>query len=235
MISNSIKICFRNDRGLGDKVATLFLLENLGIQTRAQSFVSGPTMDELCKTFYLEFVTFREVLPDAIPPHALGVGSNFGFGHPEYVCYLMRLLTVLIKSKGFTTQRLEALRLRRPVLQFRDEVCAQFDGRFSRRMGYPMILADIKHFIFKYANGEPITIVGGIDTERYLGTEWNYYFSSAENLIYRIFTASRFLGCDSGMAHVAGALGKSGQVKMLIPMLQLEQVYSLYPKIRIIP
>jgi hypothetical protein len=53
----------------------------------------------------------------------------------------------------------------------------------------------------------PIIVVGGLDSDKYLGVEFNYKFGNLIESSQWIKSSQYFFGCDSGMSHLAGALG----------------------------
>lgn len=84
------------------------------------------------------------------------------------------------------------------------------------------------------AHGE-VRVLGGPETENYLGPDLTYVRADLSEMVSRLLSCRLFVGCDSGLGHLAGCLGVPG---LIVSTDDFETTWSFfreYASLSIIP
>lgn len=84
------------------------------------------------------------------------------------------------------------------------------------------------------AHGE-VRVLGGPDTQNYLGHDLTYVRAELPEMVARLLTCRLFVGCDSGLGHLAGCLGVAG---LIVSTDDFETTWSFfrgYASLTVIP
>jgi len=239
--------------GFGDLVGTLYHLENLGRQLNEK--ITWHVFDrrvvnlkKLCPIEHVEFkptpgpeILHAGIVPDLpeknilkklydfskngqCPKQPLHIRTGIVDGY-QYLSILVRYLT---KEYGYDPEKGESFELLKPEFpkSSRDLVLFQFDGRAENKARYVYKYRDkIKKLTDKY---EYIAGIGGPTTTPYLSYP-NYITGTVSFILPHMWSCKLFLGCDSGMSHIAGAFGVKSQVFIVGGCFHcLQEYYSYY-------
>jgi hypothetical protein len=106
-------------------------------------------------------------------------------------------------------------------------ICCQFDSRSHD----PPYAAFPERVLRILALGADIRVVGGVDTLRYLDdTRYTYELGDLPFLAARLRSCKMFIGCDSGLAHLAGVLGVPSVVTNYSDFESVFHFFRSYPK-----
>lgn len=196
--------------GLGDVVATIYALENLGRQRGIRFGVYFDQIFDPTEPFLLDHVArsgggldFVGSIAEQDSADNEG-GSGLFFGR----FFVSSMLNFLVTNLGY--EPLEAIPIRlKTKPSASDFVFAQLDGRSTRFQGRDISTRQKKNIASKIEN---VRLLGGLETERYLGDEFLYEKGDFLKLSRLMASAKMFVGTDSGMSHLAGSMGISSRV-----------------------
>jgi len=103
--------------------------------------------------------------------------------------------------------------------------CCQFDSRSHKEPS----IGFAAHSIRLLCPSENTIILGGLDTSRYLGESFRYITGDLDRCVNILFHAKAFIGCDSGLAHLAGILGLPSIVINYAEYESVQEFFRSYP------
>ncbi|WP_183091280.1 glycosyltransferase family 9 protein [Streptomyces radicis] len=87
-------------------------------------------------------------------------------------------------------------------------VYCQFDARSST----PPPPHSVRRIMSQFAAHGDVRVLGGPDTQDYLGHDLTYIRAELPEMVDRLLSCRLFVGCDSGLGHLAGCLGVPGLI-----------------------
>jgi hypothetical protein len=201
---------------LGDVLATVYCLENLGRQTGWRSEVYGgkyrQSVLDLFDLCYIDLVS-KEAGTQRIVNYLHPFPKSPDDCHHWIVLLQKRLET---NYRGYDPSLAEPLKCcfsceRKEA----DRVLVQFDGETARRKGRSMRPGEMRAAMRLWAESDNVVAIGGPGTRLYLGGEFTYRLGDIRSLVMQMMECKHFLGTDSGMSHLAGVLGIRSKVVVL--------------------
>lgn len=134
---------------------------------------------------------------------------------------------------GRAHHRTAPLPLRHPPPHTPQEpvVYCQFDARSST----PLPQQTTRRLLQQISAHGEVRILGGPDTQDYLGPDLTYIRADLPEMITRLLSCRLFVGCDSGLGHLAGYLGVPG---LIVSTDDFETTWSFfreYASLNVIP
>lgn len=87
-------------------------------------------------------------------------------------------------------------------------VYCQFDARSST----PPPQRTVRRLLQQVSAHGEVRVLGGPDTRDYLGPDLTYVRADLPEMVARLLSCRLFVGCDSGLGHLAGCLGVPGLI-----------------------
>jgi len=205
---------------LGDVVGTIYLLENIGRQLDLSIGLKGH-VSHILPVYKLRYVTTYK---------QGNLLNNFKKTTPHYLVNLVQLL----KSKFVTVNwnNFAPLEPSKPSPPVEKDVAVQFDSRSAPRL--KRVLADPRWAIQSLVRHRTVAAIGGPDTQDYLkGFTYDLHF--LPELAFRLMEYQLFIGCDSGISHLAGSLRIKSIIIPLDDHQLLKNMYSLYSNTTTLP
>jgi hypothetical protein len=116
-----------------------------------------------------------------------------------------------------------------PPYSYEDIVLCQFDGRSAPRR---FTIDEIRKILSRLSEGRRVVVLGGPDTERYLGSDFEYRLGDLRFISTQLKNCRHFIGCDSGISHVAGVLGIRSYVISTFDLPLIKAIYRGCPRLR---
>ncbi|MFD5319421.1 glycosyltransferase family 9 protein [Streptomyces sp. NPDC127098] len=110
-------------------------------------------------------------------------------------------------------------------------VYCQFDARSST----PPPIHSIRRLLGQIAAHGEVRVLGGPDTKDYLGQDLVYMRAELPEMVARLLSCRLFVGCDSGLGHLAGCLGVPG---LIVSTDDFETTWSFfrgYASLNVVP
>ncbi len=212
-----MKLRFEWPFGFGDQIATIYTLENCGRQTGSVFELCGGNIEYIAPHFQLQYVKTTQDLTNSI--HSIEIRSkqsSVEYKTEGYIHYVSRLM--LYMQEHFDYNPLKSLPLNtKYVRTVGQENLCQFDSRFLKHNTHIDVTnEEIKIWIRKLSDNKNIRFIGGKDTKIYIN---NYIFElgDIDFIIQKLMSCKKFVGLDSGMSHLAGALGIPCETIVLVP------------------
>jgi len=207
---------------LGDCVLLLYILENIGRRDQQTHRVSNhPLMSEIHALFDLEFVAISTTITEEVRNlwdiHTAMKGDHF----------VTSLDIFFRKYYDLDSEICQPLRTKVESSEKSDITLVQFDGRTNKRRKVAMSPLEQSHVIAELTE-PPVAAIGGPETKTYLGPNFEYRLGPISKIISELLGCRRFVGCDSGISHLAGALDIDSTVIIAHPSKELSSVYKLY-------
>jgi len=225
IILSILKINFVSKYGIGDKIATIFSMENCGRQTGEKFEICGDLVSkEICDLFELGFVEFTtDTSGSIVSVDVRGKKSTDEYVKNGYIHYISRIKKYLEENHGYNSSLAVSLKPVNYIRTVGDYVVCQFDSRFAKCHTFGLSNQEINRIIKNHiAHEEKIFAIGGEETELYLNDlnnyDFCYKFGNFDYLLKIIMGCNRFVGVDSGMSHLAGVVGIPSEVYFLIPV-----------------
>ena len=114
-----------------------------------------------------------------------------------------------------------------------DIVLIQFDSRSISDFKKPLTKFEMKTTINEIVPNEKIGFIGGPDTSPYIGGEQRY--GDIKYMTQQMLNCKKFVGCDSGVSHLAGLLEKEMTIVPLSRTQRVIEYYSWYKNCTIYP
>ncbi len=197
-VARNSAVSFWKDAHLGDSLGMVIACENFGRENQVTLSVRRtPLFGAITELF--EFNHVRLVDEPEQPCHVHPFGHDF-----ERNGWIGGIICAIQSHLGgeFPGEiRMPGLRAM-PAIGPEDIVLFQLDGRSQGRW----TLNTYKRIIANYA-GMDVAILGGPDTKPYLGNEFDYRCGDLRFLCEQLLACRKFVGVDSGVAHLACVLG----------------------------
>ncbi len=223
VLMNPLVLSFWEDAHLGDSLGMMIACENFA---RANEIVvhvrSTPLFEAIQQQFVIEHVKLVPAADCVTHIHPFG----YEFETLGWVAGIAKALFLATGGKMPEDIAMPELRSRRqPVSE--DVVLCQFDGRSGGVWPRQTILT----FLDRY-RGRKVAVLGGPDTSMYLGDSFEYRRGNLDFLINELLACKRFVGADSGIAHLACILGL--QIDLLpspsVGKELVQGIFGHYPK-----
>lgn len=205
---------------MGDGVGAIYWLENIGNQTNCSFGLSGPDwLSEFANSIELSSVYIHSGEGGSLVKMQRHSGKGQHF--------LPRLLLALQRKYHFNISQFQPLTVRGRYDVKPNTVAVQFDGRTAKRRA--LLFYDPHNVVRTFAPGYSVVVVGGPGTKHYLDWEpLDYRISPLPSLVYNLLSCEFFLGCDSGMSILAGAVGMKTVVVSLLALSEYEHMCPVY-------
>lgn len=211
----NVKSYFLENYSLGDLAATLYSLENMGMQRDEEIVVQiNGSNSNLYECFDFKHVrlgesdnNFNEILKSNHVDFCKR--SHCGYFYKNYN-FISVLLNHLVNFFGYDPKLSKPIVPKKGTIgESSGKVYVQFDGRTTSRQNRDMklfqkinVLKDIPDW----------SCLGGTDTVKYLGREASYELGDIHFIVGRLSSSKGFVGCDSGISHIAGCMGVESKV-----------------------
>ncbi|MCC3766084.1 glycosyltransferase family 9 protein [Streptomyces sp. UNOC14_S4] len=198
---------FARHNRLGDALGIVTGLEHYCRDNSvASAAVTGsPILAEVVEVLACERVSYVPSPSEAIAGDALFARSSWS------VPWLDRFNHAVTDAFGGRARhRVPPLPLRQvptPSGQ-EDVVYCQLDARSSTAP--PRDFA--RRLLSQVAANSEVRVLGGPDTQAYLGQDLTYVRAELHEMVARLLSCRFFVGCDSGLGHLAGCLGVPGLI-----------------------
>ena len=100
----------------------------------------------------------------------------------------------------------------------------QLDNRSSFDFKQPLSEIEMQLIIKRFSKTKNLEIIGGPDTGNYL-PEYKRRIGNIKYITQQILNCNMFIGCDSGISHIAGLLGTK---MVIVPLGRHERVKEFY-------
>lgn len=98
--------------------------------------------------------------------------------------------------------------------------------KFSHHFKKPLSYEEMNAAIALFARTKDLALIGGPNTEPYL--DYNCRFGDLSYIVQQLLNCEMFIGCDSGISHLAGLLGIYSVVVPLARFERVREYYSTY-------
>ncbi|WP_020502355.1 glycosyltransferase family 9 protein [Sciscionella marina] len=221
---------FSRHNRLGDALGIVSGLEHYCRDNDVESVaVSGShSLAEVVEAFACDRVAHVSSSSEAIDGDAVFARSSWS------VPWLSRFnLAVADIFGGRARHQTPPLRLRamQPPESRGSLVYCQFDARSST----PVPRDAARHVLSKLGSHGEVRVLGGPDTQAYLGEDITYVRADLNEMIACLLSCRLFVGCDSGVGHLAGCLGVPG---LIVSTDDFETTWSFfrgYSNLNVIP
>ncbi|HCA86436.1 MAG TPA: hypothetical protein DEQ61_13575 [Streptomyces sp.] len=197
---------FARHNRLGDALGIVTGLEHYCRDNAVASVaVTGsPILAEVVEVFACERVSYVPSPSEAISGDAIFAGSSWS------VPWLDRFNHAVTDTFGGQARhRVPPLPLREaPTPGQENVVYCQLDARSST----PLPRHSARRLLSQVAAHGEVRVLGGPDTEDYLGRDLTYVRADLPEMVARLLSCRLFVGCDSGLGHLAGCLGVPGLI-----------------------
>ncbi|MFJ2195346.1 hypothetical protein [Streptomyces violaceusniger] len=221
---------FARHNRLGDALGIVTGLEHYCRDNAVASIaVTGSSaLAEVAEVFACERVSYAPSPSESINGDAIFARSSWS------IPWLDRFNHAVTDAFGGRARhRVQPLPLRRaPTPRGQENVVyCQLDARSSTapsRQSARRLLNQVS------AHGE-VRILGGPDTQTYLGEDLTYVRADFPEMVGRLLSCRLFVGCDSGLGHLAGCLGVPG---LIVSTDDFETTWSFfrgYASLNVIP
>lgn len=236
---------------LGDSISVLFGLYNYSMYHRTRIIISA-----ICNQAY---ATFRELLflfncplvslapfkkTDGISIDYMfeSFWSNYFKNIPNCMPWTLKVYHGLVKKfGGYYSGR--TLFPKCSLKKTNDEkiTLVQFDSRStnvnqnliqSHHFKNPLNTKEMYNAIALFAKTDKIALLGGSDTKPYL--KYDCRFGSLSYIVQQLLNCEMFIGCDSGISHLAGLLRTNSVIIPLARPERVEEYYATYPNTKIV-
>jgi len=211
---------------LGDCVCAFYLLENVGRMQNCTHLITCHRLaHKVAKLFHFHHISLtNEGGREAINMHWL----SYVYETPYFVTGILKATQDCF---GLKPELCKSLTPTITAKDTEDVTLVQLDGRTHKGIGAPMALSEKKQAIKTLAK-YPAEVIGGPDTKPYLGDKFKYRVGSLRAITGELLKCRQFLGCDSGLSHLAGALGVPSAVVISKVNDELLDLYRSYRNTR---
>ncbi len=198
---------FARHNRLGDALGIVTGLEHYCRDNAVASIaVTGsPALAEVVEVFACERVSYASSSSKTISGDAIFARSSWSLPWLDRFNH-----AVTDTFGGRARHRVPPLPLRQAPVPGDQEnvVYCQFDARSSTPP--PRHIA--RRLLSQIAAHGEVRILGGPDTPDYLGQDLTYIRAELPEMVTRLLSCRLFVGCDSGLGHLAGCLGVPGLI-----------------------
>jgi hypothetical protein len=210
---------------LGDKLAIMYLLENHGrISRETHLLLTNALFKSIYNLFKFEHVELVSNYPTRKDVNIFKDIHRGWLKERNFVASVCRFFCEELALSPYSCEPLQS-----KILEYQQEdiTLVQFDGRTSRRHGVGMNKEEIKLVMGKLANYR-VVVLGGPDTRKYLGNKTEYRIGGLRFLVKHMMRCKEFVGCDSGLSHLAGIVGVPSKIVILHKNQGIENAYKIY-------
>ncbi len=187
---------------LGDSLTFLNGLENYCISNKIEFInVTGlEVYDTIIKLFNINHIRYIKEFES--PKNLDFVFSLSSWGLPWMKRFYESLSNITEKDIKYS----ENIKLKSNKIEANynvtNTILCQFDSRSA-------IIDDniISEIIAFFSSSSEIKVIGGLDTKKYLGNSFIYELGDLNFIVEKLNTSKYFIGCDSGIGHLAGLMG----------------------------
>ncbi|MEV6314280.1 glycosyltransferase family 9 protein [Streptomyces sp. NPDC051776] len=221
---------FTRHNRLGDALGIATGLEHYCRDNGVASIAitGSPALAEVVEVFACERVNYVPAPSEAISGDAIFARSSWSLP------WLDRFNHALTDAfGGRARQQAPPLPLRHAPMpgSQEDVVYCQLDAR----SGTPPPRHFAQRLLSQVAEHGEVRVLGGPDTEEYLGQDLAYVRADLPEMVDRLLSCRLFVGCDSGLGHLAGCLGVPG---LIVSTDDFETTWSFfrgYASLSVIP
>ena len=221
---------FARHNRLGDSLGIVSGLEHYCRDNAVESVVvtGSPILAEVVEVFACERVRYTPSPSEAINGDAIFARSSWS------VPWLDRFNHAVTETFGGRDRHeVSPLPLRRAPTSSAQEnvVYCQLDARSST----PLPRHSARRLLSQVAAHGEVRVLGGPDTQPYLGQDLTYVRAELSEMVARLLSCRLFVGCDSGLGHLAGCLGVPG---LIVSTDDFETTWSFfrgYASLSVIP
>lgn len=210
-----MKLIFPNPRGVGDIAAAIYCFENCGRQIGIKTELHGPIVNEICELFDLRYVKFSDNENRGI------LTKDFAYDGKRHLIERYRLF--LEREYKYNHLKCISLNPKNKAITHGQYTAVQLDGRHAAKHKCGMSIDEMNKAVRKFAGRSP-TVIGGLDTPRHVKNA-TYSLGNIAHSFQVLLGCSMFLGCDSGMSHLAGCIGKTS---IVIPNFNTKGIKEYY-------
>ncbi|NJQ13593.1 glycosyltransferase family 9 protein [Streptomyces bohaiensis] len=221
---------FARHNRLGDALSIVTGLEHYCCDNAVKSVaVTGsPILSQVVELFACERVRSAPASTGAVSGDAIFARASWSlpwldrFHHSVHETY-----------GGRVRYGLAPLPLReRPARREREDVVyCQFDAR----SGTPLPRPSARRLVSQAALHGDVRILGGPDTSDYLGSGVTYVRAELSEIVARLLSCRFFVGCDSGLGHLAGCLDVPGVIVSTDDFETTWSFFRNYSSLNVIP
>ncbi|MBV9576247.1 MAG: hypothetical protein JO149_06455 [Gammaproteobacteria bacterium] len=203
LISENKVYTLQRHKGLGDSLSFLYGLDNFcTVNNIKVLYVTGiPLYKEIIEIFTIRHIKYLDTYDNPISLDNIFSIASWG------IPWMKRFYESLSVVTGSRIKYIRPLSLRRlNVSEFgnSDIIVCQFDSRSSYQSNLKLIA---KKILESFYLNDKLVILGGIDTKKYLGSNYAYELGDLNFIVNKLITCQYFIGSDSGIGHLAGLLG----------------------------
>jgi len=226
-LSEEVRISFWNNAHLGDSLGMLIGCENYGRVNQRKIVVrETPLFRDISGLFDFSWVTLEggDNVSDHHRVHIHPFGYNF-----EELGWVKGICTALVQNLGglLPDEILYPNHRIHPLPEVEAITLVQFDGRSSGQWQQSTLQR-----ILRLYGGKRIAVLGGPDTKSYLGGDLEYRTGNLDFIARQLLACERFVGVDSGIAHLACVLGL--EIDLLpapeVSSRLVQGIFGYYPK-----
>lgn len=190
-------------KGLGDSLSFLHGLDNFcTVNNIKVLYVTGIHLyKEIIDIFTINHIKYLDIYDNPISLDNIFSIASWG------IPWMKRFYESLSVVTGSYIKYGRPLSLRKSsTYKFgnSDVIVCQFDSRSSYQSSLKKVA---KKILKNFHLNNKLIVIGGIDTEKYLGNDYTYEFGDLIFILNKLMICRYFIGSDSGIGHLAGLLG----------------------------
>lgn len=216
-------LVFRENNHLGDTLAVAYALERLSFEHDIPFIhVAGlPPMTEVVAALQLQRVKACSLGEWWTEGDPLLQTRNWDLPWIDSVYYCLR--------DHFHAHNEKPFALGLPKHENKTNfVLSQFDSRSVMRIDGP----DAVQILLKLSPRELVKIIGGPDTVKYMGIEFDYLLGNLTTLVKHLLECRMYVGSDSGIGHLAGILGIPSIIVTKVD--STFDIFRQYPTVKVV-
>ncbi len=213
-------ICYVNPMGVLPKLVDLFNFKYLRIKNTSLTSINVDLA-------YEQLIKHHRANKDCLP-HLISMCY--------YLCGKIPDVPLVPKYKNQIPEEKDDIVL----VQFDNGAARNHDTYRQEELGpppgtfrTPMTVDEMKKVISVFSESNNIAVIGGPATERYLGCDFEYRIGEVDYISEQLAKCRHFLGCDSGISHLAGLMGIYSKVVVLGHFECVSEFYKSYPNTQI--
>ncbi|HRH97846.1 MAG TPA: hypothetical protein PLB55_18040, partial [Prosthecobacter sp.] len=223
VLRNPLAISFWEGAHLGDSLGMMIACENFAKANQVSIEIrSTPLFQAIHKLFIFDHVTLAPASPEMIHVHPFG----YEFETLGWIQGVAKALSLATGGRMPDQVTMPRLGRKRHAPQEEIVLC-QFDSRSGGVWPKQTILDFLKRY-----HDQRVAVLGGPDTSHYLGDAFEYRLGDIEFLVDQLLSCKRFVGVDSGIAHLACILGLEIEVvpSPAVSRKLAQGVFQFYPR-----
>ena len=220
-IKNGDVLTFKEHARLGDSISILVGLENYGYRNNINLVVAGPDVFRQM----LDLFVFKHITYQTDNTGARNLDKTFG-ACSWHMPWLTRFYKQMCEEfGGIYDSNIRIPKLRHDYSTEKENVVlCQFDTRSANMLQH----YEIDKILGIVAPHMHHAAVGGSDTDKYLGELFEYRLGDIEFIVSQLMRCQFFVGCDSGIGHLAGLIGVRSYIINAIELIVVRSFFSYY-------